>query len=140
MIYLDTSVLGAIFFREPGAIQVLDRIEAARKEGLMISAWTLTEMASAAAIKERTGVIDSAARQLALAAFQRFASGQLVLTEIDPGDFRTAATLLDAPGNLRSGDALHLAVARRMRTGLATLDQRQRLAATRNGITVLAFG
>lgn len=140
MIYVDTSVLGAIFFREPGALNALDRIEAVRSEGLMISAWTLTEMASVAAIKERTGAIDSGTRQFALAAFQRFASGHLVLTEVDPGDFRTAAALLDAPGALRSGDALHLAVARRMRAGLATLDQRQALAAVRNGIAVLALG
>ena len=34
MIYLDTSVLGAIFFREPGAVNVLERIEAVREEGL----------------------------------------------------------------------------------------------------------
>lgn len=140
MIYLDTSVLGAIFFREPGAVNVLDRIEAVRGEGLMISAWTLTEMASVAAIKERSGAIDSGTRQLALAAFQRFASGHLMLAEIDPGDFRAAATLLDAPGSLRSGDALHLAVAQRVRAGFATLDQRQGLAATRNGMAVLALG
>jgi len=46
VIYLDTSVLGAIFFREPGAADLVARLESNRKERLMISAWTLTEMAS----------------------------------------------------------------------------------------------
>ena len=47
--------------------------------------------------------------------FRRFASGHLVLSEIDPEDFRTAATLPDTTGTLLSGDALHLAAVRRMR-------------------------
>ena len=46
MIYLDTSVLGAIFFREPGAANLVTILESQRKAKLMISAWTLTEMAS----------------------------------------------------------------------------------------------
>ena len=55
MIYLDTSVLGAIFFREAGAANLVTRLENQRKEKLMISAWTLTEMASIGGIKQRTG-------------------------------------------------------------------------------------
>lgn len=72
MIYVDTSALGAIFFREPNAALVLSQIEAARPRGLIISAWTLTEMASVGAIKERTGVMDRATRRQTLALFQRF--------------------------------------------------------------------
>ena len=60
MIYLDTSVVGALFFREPGAARVFDRLEPLRREGLVISAWTLTEMASVGGIKQRTGAIDGA--------------------------------------------------------------------------------
>ena len=53
MIYLDTSVLGAIFFREPGArpIDLVTILENQRKAKLMISAWTLTEMASIGGIR-----------------------------------------------------------------------------------------
>ena len=56
MIYLDTSVLGAIFFRELGAAKLVARLESQRKAKLMISAWTLTEMASIGGIKQRTCV------------------------------------------------------------------------------------
>jgi len=124
VIYLDTSVLGAIFFREPGAADLVARFESQRKESLMISAWTLTEMASIGGIKQRTGTIDTETRQQALANFQRFASMRLGMTEIEPADFRTAAVLIESPADLRAGDALHLAVARRLGARIASLDHR----------------
>lgn len=122
MIYLDTSVLGAIFFREPGAANLVTRLESQRKEKLMISAWTLTEMASIGGIKQRTGAIDAETRQQAIANFQRFASMHLVTVEIDPADFRTAAVLIESPCALRAGEALHLAIARRLGARVASLD------------------
>lgn len=112
MIYIDTSVLGAIFFREPGAADLVTRLEQQRQARLMISAWTLTEMASIGGIKQRTGAIDASTRQQALANFQRFASANLSMTEMEPGDFRTAAVFIETPIALRAGDALHLAVGR----------------------------
>lgn len=124
MIYLDTSVLGAIFFREPGAADLVARLESQRKEKLMISAWTLTGMVSIGGIKQRTGAIDTETRQQALANFQRFASMHLGTAEIEPADFRTAAVLLESPITLRAGDALHLAVARRLGARFASLDHR----------------
>ncbi|MDP2821976.1 MAG: type II toxin-antitoxin system VapC family toxin [Sulfuritalea sp.] len=134
MIYLDTSVLGAIFFREPGAADLVARLENQRKERLMISAWTLTEMSGIGGIKQRTGAIDAATRQQALANFQRFASMHLGTTEIEPADFRTAAVLIESPAALRAGDALHLAVARRLGANLASLDRRLLVAAECLGI------
>jgi len=124
VIYIDTSVLGAIFFREPGAADLVARLEHQRKARLMISAWTLTEMASIGGIKQRTGAIDASSRQQALANFQRFASINLGMTEIEPADLRTAAVFIETPIALRAGDALHLAVARRLGARIASLDRR----------------
>lgn len=129
MIYLDTSVVGALFFREPGAARVLDRLEPLRREGLVISAWTLTEMACVGGIKQRTGAIDAATRQQALAHFQRFVSAELRTVEVEPADFRTAAVFIDTPLALRAGDALHLAIAHRLGARLASLDRRLNEAA-----------
>lgn len=141
MIYLDTSVLGALFFREPTASALLAGLEKAGAEELSVSAWTLAEMASVGAIKERTGQIDAQERSAGLAAFDRFVADSLKLLEVDPGDFRTAAVLLDAPTlALRAGDALHLAIARRQRASLATLDLRQASAASHYGIAVFPLG
>lgn len=137
MIYLDTSVLGALFFREPSAPEILSRLESVSATPLVISAWTLAEMASVGAIKERTGQIGALDRAASLAAFQRFVSDTLNLVEVDPGDFRTAATLLNLPATtLRAADALHLAIAHRLRADLATLDRRQETAASHYGISL----
>ena len=139
MIYLDTSVLGAIFFREPGAADLVARLESNRKEKLMISAWTLTEMASIGGIKQRTGTIDAETRQQAIANFQRFASMHFVTVEIDPADFRTAAVLIESPTALRAGDALHLAIARRLGARVASLDRRLCAATEILGMASFAF-
>lgn len=134
MIYLDTSVLGAIFFREPGAAALVEQLERVRADGLLISAWTLTEMASVGAIKQRTGSIDAALRQQALSNFQRFASAELRTVEVEPADFRTAAVFIDCPVALRAGDAVHLAVTRRSGARIASLDRRLGEAADALGI------
>ena len=134
MIYIDTSVLGAIFFREAGAEDLLDRLEVSSHRGLRISAWSLTELASVGAIKQRMGFIDAMTRQHAMATFQRFASDNLQLAEVDPADFREAATIIDRSINLRAGDALHLAIARRLDCTLLTLDKRQADAARGIGL------
>ncbi|CAL92904.1 type II toxin-antitoxin system VapC family toxin [Azoarcus olearius] len=134
MIYLDTSVLGAIFFREPGAAALVEQLERVRADGLLISAWTLTEMASVGGIKQRTGSIDAALRQQALSNFQRFASAELRTVEVEPADFRTAAVFIDCPVALRAGDAVHLAVTRRSGARIASLDRRLGDAADALGI------
>lgn len=139
MIYLDTSVMGAIFFREPGSAEVLNLLMAASRDGLTSSAWLLTEMASVGGIKERTGTIDSELRRDAMAQFQRFVSARVRIVEVDPGDFRTAALLLESPYALRAGDALHLAMARRLRARIGSLDRRQIIAANGLGISVEAL-
>lgn len=134
MIYIDTSVLGAIFFREAGAEDLLDRLEASSSNGLRISAWSLTELASVGAIKQRMEFIDGMTRQHAMATFQRFASDNLELAEVDPADFREAATIIDRSLDLRAGDALHLAIARRLDCTLLTLDKQQADAARGIGL------
>ncbi|EXI74835.1 MAG TPA: type II toxin-antitoxin system VapC family toxin [Candidatus Accumulibacter phosphatis] len=81
-------------------------------------------MASIGGIKQRTGAIDARTRQQALANFQRFASNNLGMTEMEPADFRTAAVFIETPIALRAGDALHLAVARRLCARVASLGRR----------------
>jgi uncharacterized protein len=140
VIYLDTWVLSAIFFREPNAALVVSQVKAARSRGQVISAWTLTEMASVGAIKERTATIDRATRQQALTTFHRFAASNLDLVEIEPADFRSAAALIERAGGLRAGDALHLALAKRLSADLATLDRRLADAALEVGVPMLPVG
>jgi predicted nucleic acid-binding protein len=137
LIYLDTSVLAAVFFREPTARAVAAALRAHAKDKLTISGWTLTEMASVAALKERTRVVSPDARDNALRAFHRFASTELHVVEVEAFDFRSAARLIEQVTNLRAGEALHLAIAHRLEARIATLDGRLAQAAAARGVAVL---
>ena len=53
MISLDTSLLAAIFFREANAGALVGWMESVREQKLMMSAWTLIEMASVGGIERR---------------------------------------------------------------------------------------
>jgi hypothetical protein len=106
VIYLDTLVLGALFFREPTAPAILAHLETVGKAA-------------------------------ELSAFNRFVSDSLRLAEVEPGDFCAAIMLLDTPAlALRAGNVLHLAIVRRLRASLATLDAHQSMAANRYGIPI----
>ena len=62
-----------------------------KKISLYFSSWTLAEMASVGAIRERTGHIDAAGLGVGLAALYRFVSDSLTLSEVEPTDRRRAA-------------------------------------------------
>jgi hypothetical protein len=105
----------------------------------MNSPWTLTEMARIGDIKQRTGAVDSGTRQQTLADCQRFASRHLGMTENESVDFRTAAVPIETPTALPAGDALHLAVARRLGARVASLDQRMHAATGALGLARYDF-
>ena len=106
---------------------------------MVISAWTLTELASVGSIKARTGAVSPAERATALGAFQRFVSAKLRIVEVEPADFRTATVLVEQSADLRAGDALHLAIARRIDARLATLDRRLGATAAVQGLSTLTL-
>lgn len=137
MIYVDTSALGAVFFREATSGAVAAALRSHSAEGLVISGWTLTEMASVGAIKERAGTVSPAVRAEAMRAFQRFASTELQVVEVEAFDYRGAASLVEKVANLRAGDALHVAIAHRLGAKLATLDLRLGQAASACGVRVM---
>ena len=139
MIYLDTSVLGSLFFREPTADAVILTLRTVSRTTHVISAWTLTEMASVGAIKVRTGVASEDERADALSTFQRFASAKFKTVEVEPSDFRSAAILIDQASALRGGDALHLAISKRIGATMVTLDRRLESCAKSHGVKVLSI-
>lgn len=140
MIYVDTSVLVAMYVRETGS-RAVDRWYSACTDELVSSAWCVTEFASALGIKQRTGELDEAAALVAWQQFERLCANDLQLLTIDPSTYHRAAILaLEAGSGLRAGDALHLAVAHDSKVmKMATLDTVLAKNAKRHGMTAIKF-
>ena len=135
--YLDTSLLVPLLIREPGTPRVQAFLSAGAAKALLISPWTITEFSSALALKERVRSISRQERRAALTMFEKFRSLRLELVPMDAADFEAAARLCDASAApLRAGDALHLAVCRRVRGSLATMDQGLAAAGQEAGLAV----
>jgi len=136
MIYLDTSVVVALLTPEERSAAALDWFEHCR-DTLISSDWLITETHSALGIKQRHHGLSQDARAAAGAQFERLLQGGVELRSLDRGRFRHAAELLQDPGlGLRSGDALHLAVALNSRCShLASFDGRMQQAAAVLGLS-----
>lgn len=134
--YLDTSLLVAALIREAGTPAAKAYLSSCGGEPLLISRWAVTEFSSALALKVRTGTIDTSEQTAALIMFQRFVTLRLQIANIDPVDFELAAAMSDDSAvPLRAGDALHLAVCKRLGTRLATFDAGMVTAANHHGVS-----
>ena len=123
-VLFDTSLLVPLLIREPGTPRVQAFLSAGAAKALLISPGTITEFSSALALKERVRSISHQERRAALTLCEKFRSLRLELVPMEAADFETAARLCDvSTAPLRAGDALHLAVCRRVRGSLATMDQ-----------------
>ncbi len=132
--YLDTSVLVALFFHEEASAAARKRT--GRETQLWVSRWTLAEFASAVAYKQRTGQTDEAT---AVEANRRLIAvldeGGLQVVDLERADLERSAVLCQAhTSGLRTPDALHAAVALRLRMLLITADKGQAAGCRFHGI------
>jgi uncharacterized protein len=124
MIYLDSSLLVAALCAEAKSSDVYAWLDANRDELLVISNWTLTEVASAVVLKRRMGALAAEEMADVFGRWEIMQDASLHRENIESVDFAEAAMLIrECRFPLRSGDALHLAVAVRLGASLATLDQ-----------------
>ena len=140
MVYLDTSAVVPLFVAEPSSDQV-DRWISACEIPVVSSDWIVTEFASALSIKVRSGSLNTKDANAAWRSFEIFCRSGLRLAPVSRQAFAAAAKMIREPTHgLRSGDALHLAVALEIGAKtIATLDTTMAGNAKRMKMNTVAF-
>lgn len=132
--YLDTSLLVANFTSEQATRAVQNWFDGQDTTRLAISDWTVTEFSSALGVKLRTKQIEPQRKSAASDAFSTALAHSFTVLEVARDHFRRAAMFIDAADNLRSGDALHLAIAGAHDLCVVTLDGRLAAAGPMVGV------
>ena len=132
--YLDASVLVPILVPEPTSPDV-DRFLSQHVASLVVSDFAAAEVASALSRLVRTGLLDSAEALVSLANFDSWRAGRTDECDLVPADARIAGVFVRRfELKLRTPDALHLAMCRRLALRLVTFDARLAAAAGALGI------
>jgi hypothetical protein len=133
--YLDTSVVAALFVTDDAFTERATRFVATDEAVLVVSDFGAAEFASVIARLARS---DRLAREIATSLFADFDVwlGRAVQrVEAMPADIaRAAAFIRRLDLNLRTPDALHIAIADRLGVALATFDMRMAANAAALGV------
>ena len=123
--YLDSCVLLSLFLGDSGYADSERWLLAQADQTLWISHWVLLEVAGVMASCVRRGQLTAQRAQTLAEEFEAFRQERLALLEPRGSDFLQAHQWLETQHQLplRSGDALHLALARRHRLTLVSADQ-----------------
>ena len=124
MVYLDSNIVVALCAREQDSEKVETAL-ALLRDALVTSEWTRVEFTSAIGIKVRNRELSDSLGRRALADYHEAIEPGLTVLVPSHEDYILAANCLqDLKCGLRSGDALHLAIAINHRvTRLLTLDK-----------------
>ena len=122
-LYLDTSLVVAALVHEAGTATALAFLQEHARQPWLISSWVATELASALALQVRRSAITPQESQEVWQRFLSLREQRLQSLPLVAEDFEVAAQLCLAEGPpLRAGDALHLAVCKRLNLQLASFD------------------
>lgn len=123
--YLDSCVLLSLFLGDSGYADSERWLLAQADQTLWISHWVLLEVAGVMASCVRRGQLTAQRAQTLAREFEAFRQERLALLEPRGSDFLQARQWLHTLDGLplRSGDALHLALARRQGLILVTADR-----------------
>lgn len=137
MIYVDTSLLVSLHVTEPHSVQALKWFASHAQETFCYSDWSDLEFASALSRKMRMRKLESYERSRAEQAFADSKAEAFQHVAMTSEHFRIATSMVaQHQTGLRSGDALHLAIAQGYGATIATLDDIMALAAAQFGVPV----
>lgn len=106
-------------------------------DSIAISSWVIAEFSGALAMKRRMHSVDDAVWAIVMYRWRRFCAESAVVEAVNTSHFVRAAAMMDRGDlKLRSGDALHLAIALDLGWPLATLDRDLAEAARLVGVPV----
>ena len=137
--YLDTSLLVPLYVLESRTADAQHWIAGLEGQTLAVSPWCLAEFSSALALKSRRGELTQEDLLIAENEFRQFVAGRATVLDVASKDFYRASELCLPGLGLRSGDALHLAVAERCGLTVCTLDRGMSTAALALGLPCETF-
>lgn len=138
MFYLDTSFIGSLFVPEPGS-QAAETWLREREDGAFyVSDWQSVEFASSLARRVRMRSLPPDHADAIFDSFRQWQSETCCILAPDAIDYEHAAAIIrNFETGLRSGDALHLAVAHNNAVPeIVTFDQGMARAAAMLGLSV----
>ena len=128
-VYLDASILVAMFTADPHSNRARTFLRTQRPE-LVVSDFTAAELASVVARRVRTHELALDDARAAFAAFDAWTARAAQRATIRAADVTAATAFLRRLDlNLRTPDALHIAIAHRIGAAIATFDERMAASA-----------
>jgi len=136
-VYLDASALVSLFVQDEFSERARTFVSAG-SDAAVLSDWTIAEAVSAISRGVRTRVLAWDAAQRALAGIDGWAATAVERIEVAPADIRAAERLLrPLDTTLRTPDALHIVIARRLGLPLLTFDVAMARDARKLGLDVV---
>ena len=135
-VYLDASVVVSLFVADANTLRAWRLVEL--HPVAVISLWTIAEFSSALGVQDRMGRLKTKERALAEAKLDQWLGAGIEQIAPTAEDYLTVRRILRASQlNLRTPDALHLALCGRLRADLASFDKRMVQAAGELGIPAI---
>ena len=136
-LYLDASLLVALFVIDPASARA-EAYLSTHPAIIVVSDFGSAEYASAIARRVRIGDLSREEGQLALSHFDIWAARSALRQEITAADIGTAERILRRLDiNLRTPDAIHIAIAERVDATLVTFDLGMAAGARALGVSVV---
>lgn len=134
MIYLDASAAAPLFVAEARSAEAEAAI---RHQIVALSALAVAEVSSAMSRRVRERSLSKTAAESILSAFDAWSAAGVTRIEVTPADFIAATAFVRRFDlGLRTPDALHLAIARRLGATMLSFDLKLVAAARALGVPV----